>query len=119
VNATLHRPAPLPAPPPVDERPACDVDIVIPVYNEEADLTAGVERLHAYCASSLPISFRITIADNASTDATWSIAQGLAGRLPNVRAIHLDRKGRGRCGRSGRRATRPSSRTWTSTSRPT
>jgi putative flippase GtrA len=96
VNATLDRPAPVAAPPPRHDRPACDVDIVVPVYNEEADLAASVERLHDYCASSLPISFRITIADNASTDATWAIAAGLAGRLEHVRAVHLDRKGRGR-----------------------
>src|SRR6202043_3922808 len=38
----------------------------------------------------------ITIADNASTDATWAIATRLAAELPWVRALHLDRKGRGR-----------------------
>ncbi len=72
------------------------VDIVIPVYNEEADLVGSVGRLHAYLADSLPVSFRITIADNASTDSTWQLALGLAHRLPGVRAVHLDEKGRGR-----------------------
>jgi putative flippase GtrA len=81
-------------PPPRAE--TCAVDIVVPVYNEAAGLTASVERLHAYCASSLPVSWRITIADNASTDGTWGTAESLAGRLDGVRAVHLDRKGRGR-----------------------
>jgi putative flippase GtrA len=38
---------------------------------------------------------RITIADNASTDSTWSLAQRLAAELPGVRAVHLAEKGRG------------------------
>ncbi len=38
----------------------------------------------------------ITIADNASTDGTWLIAQQLARELADVRAVHLAAKGRGR-----------------------
>lgn len=72
------------------------VDIAIPVYNEEVDLEASVRRLHAYLSGALPFSFRITVADNASTDRTWSIAQALEGELPGVRAVHLEEKGRGR-----------------------
>src|SRR6187402_3539701 len=74
----------------------CAVEIVVPVFNEEAALAASVERLHAYLRSSFPLPARITIADNASTDATWAIAQGLAARLPGVQAVHLAEKGRGR-----------------------
>jgi cellulose synthase/poly-beta-1,6-N-acetylglucosamine synthase-like glycosyltransferase len=48
------------------------VDIVIPVYNEEADLEPSVTRLHRYLSAELPFSFRITVADNASTDRTWA-----------------------------------------------
>ena len=72
------------------------VDIVIPVYNEQGDLVRSVERLHSYLTDSLPMSFRITIADNASTDDTWQLALELQHRLPGVRAVHLDEKGRGR-----------------------
>jgi glycosyltransferase involved in cell wall biosynthesis len=88
---------------PADHRPdvasrprTAVVDVVVPVYNEEADLVASVERLHAYLTESLPVSFRITVADNASTDRTWPLAVTLAERLPGVRAVHLDQKGRGR-----------------------
>jgi putative flippase GtrA len=73
-----------------------DVEIVVPVYNEERDLAPSVRRLHAYLNDSLPFSAIITIADNASTDSTWSQAKLLAEELPNVRAVHLDAKGRGR-----------------------
>src|SRR5213080_1786809 len=72
------------------------VDIVIPVYNEERDLVPSVRRLHAYLEARFPFRTTITIVDNASTDATWPIAEYLAAELPNVRAIHLDAKGRGR-----------------------
>jgi len=76
------------------------VDIVIPVYNEEADLEGSVRRLHSYLAGSFPYEARITIADNASTDRTLDIARRLATELPSVRALHLDRKGRGHALRS-------------------
>ncbi len=53
-------------------------------------------RLHAYLTGTLPFRFRITIADNASTDGTWAMACSLAQRLPHVVAVHLAEKGRGR-----------------------
>ncbi|SNR81151.1 bifunctional glycosyltransferase family 2/GtrA family protein [Actinomadura mexicana] len=72
------------------------VEVVVPVHNEERVLSASVERLHAYLADTLPYPFRITVADNASTDATWPIARDLAARHPRVRAVRLRDKGRGR-----------------------
>jgi glycosyltransferase involved in cell wall biosynthesis len=72
------------------------VDVVIPVYNEERDLVSSVRRIHAYLEDRFPFPATITIVDNASTDATWPIAEYLASELPKVRAIHLDAKGRGR-----------------------
>ncbi|WP_216897167.1 bifunctional glycosyltransferase family 2/GtrA family protein [Nocardia alni] len=72
------------------------VDVVIPVYNEERDLGVCVRRLHAFLAEGFPFSARITIADNASTDATLDVAEYLAAELDGVRVVHLDRKGRGR-----------------------
>src|SRR5205807_5991859 len=53
-------------------------------------------RLHAYLRDEFPFAARITIADNASTDGSWSVALGLAAELPNVRPLHLNEKGRGR-----------------------
>ncbi|MEU7692370.1 MULTISPECIES: bifunctional glycosyltransferase family 2/GtrA family protein [Microbispora] len=72
------------------------VEVVVPVHNEERVLAASVERLHAYLSGDFPYGFRVTIADNASTDGTWTIARRLAHELPGVRAVHLDQKGRGR-----------------------
>jgi putative flippase GtrA len=72
------------------------LDVVVPVYNEEIDLEPCVRRLHAYLSSHFPYRFRITVADNASTDATAEVARRLAGELPGVAAVHLPEKGRGR-----------------------
>jgi putative flippase GtrA len=72
------------------------LDVVVPVYNEEIDLEPCVLRLHEYLAAHFPYRFRITIADNASTDATAEVARRLAGTLPAVTAVRLDEKGRGR-----------------------
>jgi putative flippase GtrA len=77
-----------------DRLPA--VDIVIPVYNEEADLEASVKHLAAYLRDRFPLPWVITIADNASVDRTWGIACRLANEVEGVRAVHLERKGRGR-----------------------
>jgi putative flippase GtrA len=76
------------------DRPA--LDVVVPVYNEQLGLASSVHRLHRYLTAHFPYRFRITIADNASTDGTWLIAQHLAETYPQVTAVHLDQKGRGR-----------------------
>src|SRR4051812_14980195 len=72
------------------------LDVVIPVYNEEASLDASVRRLHAHLLAGLPYTFRITIADNASVDRTLEVARRLAAEFPRVRVVHLPEKGRGR-----------------------
>jgi putative flippase GtrA len=77
-------------------RRTLDVEVVVPVCNEQDDLEGSVLRLDAYLRQSLPHSYRITIADNASSDGTWAIARGLEEEMPTVRAVHLDQKGRGR-----------------------
>src|SRR5438309_1632065 len=72
------------------------VDIVVPVRNEERDLGPGIRRLVAYLRDGFPFTARITIADNGSTDATWATAAGLARELPEVRAVRMEQPGRGR-----------------------
>lgn len=72
------------------------LDVVIPVYNEEKDLEPCVLRLHDHLERTFPYSFRITVADNASTDRTPQVAARLAQVLPRVRSHRLEEKGRGR-----------------------
>lgn len=70
--------------------------MVVPVYNEEKDLEPCVLRLHDHLARTFPYAFRITVADNASTDRTPEVARRLARTLPGVRSYRLEEKGRGR-----------------------
>jgi glycosyltransferase involved in cell wall biosynthesis len=73
------------------------VEIVVPVRNEERELTDNVTRLVKYLRGSFPCTWLVTIADNGSTDATWALAQELADAYPGlVRAAHLELPGRGR-----------------------
>ncbi len=90
---------PVSAEPPPDrggEESPPDVDIVVPVYNEVAVLARSVKRLHAYLGAAFPFSFRVTIADNGSSDGTWEAARALASELEGVRAVRLEARGRGR-----------------------
>jgi cellulose synthase/poly-beta-1,6-N-acetylglucosamine synthase-like glycosyltransferase len=80
--------------------PAAQVEIVVPVRNEERDLAPSVRRLHAYLCDRFPFNARITIADNGSTDGTWAAALALASELDLVRAVRLEQPGRGRALRS-------------------
>ena len=72
------------------------VDVVIPVYNEEHVLDQSVATLREFLGQNLPQSWKIVIADNASTDRTWKVAQELSRQYADVLALHLDEKGRGR-----------------------
>ncbi len=72
------------------------LDLVVPVYNEEVDLGPSVRRLEAHLREQFPYSYRITIADNASTDRTPVIGAELAAEFDCVRVVRLEEKGRGR-----------------------
>jgi hypothetical protein len=75
---------------------AHQIDIVVPVHNEQDGLEQSIRRLHRFLESEFPFSWRIVVADNASTDATPAIADRLAYELSRVDVAHLERKGRGR-----------------------
>jgi putative flippase GtrA len=75
---------------------APDIDIVVPVYNEESVLEASIRGLHRFLRTEFPFRWRIIIADNASTDTTPQIARALQHELSGVRHLRLERKGRGR-----------------------
>jgi len=71
------------------------VEVTIPVYNEERDLAPSIQKLHAFLKETAAFTSSIVIADNASTDRTWQIAQELERQCSNVRALHIPQKGRG------------------------
>jgi glycosyltransferase involved in cell wall biosynthesis len=73
-----------------------EIDIVVPVKNEEQVLASSVTRLVTYLRDAFPFTARVTIADNGSTDSTWLVARSLEDMFAEVRAIHLPLPGRGR-----------------------
>ena len=72
------------------------VAIVVPVYNEETALPDSIRRLTAFLAANLPNPWLVTIADNASVDATRAVAESLCREIPGVDYFYLPQKGRGR-----------------------
>ena len=89
-----------------DEIALSTVELVLPVYNEERVLASSVRALHDHLQRHLPCSFRITIADNASTDGTLAGARALADELEAVEVLHLELKGRGNALREAWSASR-------------
>ncbi|KQY55537.1 bifunctional glycosyltransferase family 2/GtrA family protein [Nocardioides sp. Root140] len=75
--------------------PAPVLEVVIPVHNEEVALPRAVAMLTRHLAE-LPWTWQVTIADNASTDATPLVARRLAHEYDGVRVVTLAEKGRGR-----------------------
>ena len=76
-------------------RTPVDVEIVVPVYNEAAQLAERITALRGFLDESFPFRALVTIVDNASTDDTYEVATALAAVVPGVAAMRLSRKGRG------------------------
>jgi len=72
------------------------VDVVIPVYNEQAALADSIGKLTAFLETRFPYPWRVVIADNASVDRTPEIGAGLAAADDCVEYLRIPQKGRGR-----------------------
>ncbi len=72
------------------------ITIVMPVYNEEADLPKNIPILHSFLSKNMgQYDWEILITDNASTDNTKKVSEKLA-QTRGIRYFRLDKKGRGR-----------------------
>lgn len=72
------------------------VDIVVPVYNEEAALPRSILILTEFLRDNLKNPWQVIIADNASTDATRTVSEDLCQRYAGVSYLPIPQKGRGR-----------------------
>jgi glycosyltransferase involved in cell wall biosynthesis len=80
-----------------------DLDIVVPVFNEEQRLGATLRALTEHTAT-LPLVVRITVVDNGSVDRTAEVVDELAAGRPantSVRLIGCARQGKGAAVRRG------------------
>lgn len=83
-------------------RPAVDLEVVVPAYNEADRLPATVAATVAYL-SEQPWTSRVIVVDNGSSDDTAGVTRTLAdpaGRVP-VRVIGCARPGKGAAVRRG------------------
>jgi len=83
--------------------PVIDLDIVVPVFNEEARLGPTLRALTAHTAT-LPLSVRVTVVDNGSVDRTAEVVDEAALASPDntsVRLIGCSRQGKGAAVRRG------------------
>ncbi len=70
------------------ERP--EISVVIPAYNEEANVVPMYERVTA-ALDGVAGSFEIVFVDDGSQDGTWDAISGLAGRDARIRGIRFAR----------------------------
>ena len=76
------------------------LSIVIPCFNEEKTLVAGVDRVRAIATPDFRLE--IIIVDDCSRDASLGIASELAKKYPEVRALHHEvNQGKGAALRTG------------------
>jgi len=71
------------------------LSIVLPAYNEEANVTQAVEQVSAV-AQQLGMDYEIILVNDGSADRTGEIARELAQRIPDFRLVeHYPNRGYG------------------------
>ncbi len=70
--------------------PAQKIDLVIPVYNEEANLPVLFERLRTDLAA-LPCAWRAILVDDGSRDRSWALIAEAARQDPRFHGVRLGR----------------------------
>lgn len=81
------------------------LSVIVPCYNEEATLEAIIRRVVE--ADRLGLDLEIVIVDDGSRDNSVAVAEGLAGRYPEVRLVrHPHNQGKGAALRTGMQSVR-------------
>jgi glycosyltransferase involved in cell wall biosynthesis len=71
--------------------PTVDLSVVAPCYNEQAGLSSFYDRVAGAAAAAFGDSFEIVMVDDGSSDATWSVIDGLAARHRQAVGLRLSR----------------------------
>ncbi|WP_240950241.1 glycosyltransferase family 2 protein [Novosphingobium sp. ERN07] len=72
-----------------DIGPAPALSVVIPCYNEEANLDLLVERTTAACRNAVGNDFEIVLINDGSRDRTWPVMADHAGKNRRIVAVNL------------------------------
>lgn len=69
-------------------------ELCVPAYNEAAIIQDALARIRNVLVTASMLDWRITVADNASTDGTAQRVEGMDDA--RIRAVRIDEKGKGR-----------------------
>ncbi len=76
------------------------LSIIIPAHNEESRLPRTLGQVFAFLTSQ-SYTCEVLVIENASTDHTFDIAQGLASEHKELRVLHDTQRGKGRAVQRG------------------
>jgi glycosyltransferase involved in cell wall biosynthesis len=76
------------------------LSIIIPAHNEANRLPPSLEKIDAFLAGQAFTS-EVVVVENGSSDGTLAIAESFKTRMPALKVIHEDRRGKGLAVRRG------------------
>lgn len=81
------------------------LSIVIPAHNEEHRLPPALEKISAFLATQ-PFEAEVIVVENGSSDRTLDVAREFAARIPYIRPMSVDTRGKGLAVKAGMLAAR-------------
>ena len=76
------------------------LSIVIPAHNEEFRLPPALEKIDSFLKTQA-FTAEVVVVENGSSDRTLTVAEEYAARLPYVRAITVNTRGKGLAVKAG------------------
>ncbi len=78
----------------MSDRHRVDLSVVVPVFNEEGNVTSLVKEIEGVLAGLLPLASEIIVVNDASTDGTLPVLRRILPRCPRLRVLrHARRSG--------------------------